>query len=117
MAEREQEIEWARRAYPKAQELLSAATPINRLAGFVPVGWHDTATHPLTGALAVVRIGGELEPLIGDILRVAWRHWSTFVYVVGARDVPFELSLARRAFMDLANLAAESIDCVVEVCE
>lgn len=108
------EVAATRRAYPKAQELL-AGVPYSRVPAFVDVGWHDSSAYPETGATAVVRADGPHAELAGEILLVTYRNRSTFVLVRAGADVPYDLSLYRRAFLELALLAKEKISCVVEV--
>lgn len=78
--------------------------------GSLTVGWHHTAAHPETGAVALVAYDGLLD-LIGDLLRVTHRGRSVDVYCVGSAAVPTELSLTRRAFQELAVAAREEITC------
>lgn len=108
----EQEVQWSRRAFPEAQALLRGVP----LAGlrFVEVGWHDATTHPEVGSIAVVRTGGPLEDLVGEVLRVTRSGREVFVYCYGGAGVPTDLSLARRPFMALDHLARESSRCGVE---
>lgn len=114
MAEQaEQEILDARRAFPKAQELLGGEVD-RRLPGTIAVGWYDSRVSGENGAFAVVRLGGPYDDLIGEILRVSADDRTVFVYVLGRGAVPTDLALARRAFLDLGVLALESLDCTVE---
>lgn len=104
------------RAFPKAMALISSQ-PERRVGDFVTVGWHSLDVDPETGPAAVVRIGGPLDPdLIGDVVRLTFEEREVFVLVRGARDIEPDLSVSRRAFMELALLAREEIDVVVEVC-
>jgi hypothetical protein len=108
------EIEASRRAFPKTQELFAGATE-RKLGSFIPVGWHGTETYEEGGAIAVVRVGGPYEDLVGDFVRVEHRTREVFVYVAAARDVPADLSLSRRAFAALGGLYRSSIPATVEV--
>ena len=110
----EQEVAWSRRAFATSQRLLAGAITA-RIANTVAVGWHSTTIHPETGAVAVVRRGGPLESLVGDIVRVSHGEREVWAYVHGARAVPVDLSLTRNTFGRLAPLWSEAIDCVVEV--
>lgn len=115
MAVAEQELLDGRRAFPVAQQLFAGAL-LRQVSGFVSVGWHDTETHPEAGSFAVVKLRGAYDDeLIGEVLEVRAGHRSVFVYVVGAADVDFELSLSRRAFLALGVLANDSLDCLVGV--
>ena len=83
-------------------------------------GWHDTQTHPETGAFALVRTGAGLDDLVGEILRVtsaAPSARSVYVYCLGSAGVPTDLSLTRRGFAALGLLSLESLACLVEVVE
>lgn len=113
----EPELLATRRAWPKVQELL-AGVPQRRLTDQMPVGWHGTEVE--REAVALVRRGGSLEELVGEIVKVTRGDEPTrsvFVYVYGARglDPAIELSLPRRGFMDIGVLAHDSLDCIVEV--
>lgn len=114
MAVTEPEILIGRRAFPMAQTLL-AGVAVRRLAGRVDVGWYGTETHPEVGAFAVVRDGFGFDDLIGEVLRVTAARRSVFVYVVGARGVPTDIALSRRAFFGLGRLSHESLPAIVEV--
>lgn len=103
-----------RRAYPTAQVLLSGV-PLYKIPRFVDVGWYDTRIHPETGAFAVIREDGPLEELAGEVLRVTCGRRSTFVYCAGSADVPTDLALYRRAYLDLMLLSREAVPCIVEV--
>lgn len=103
----------ARRAFPMSQALL-AGEPLREL-GVVDVGWHDTNTHPETGAFAVVAIGAEFGELRGEILRVSAGDRVAFVYVVAERAVPAPISLARRAFLHLGLLSTERLSALVNI--
>lgn len=102
-----------RRAFPAAQELLagSPTAPEQRMV----LGWHDSSVSAETGSFAVVAVGGGLDVLIGQIVRVRYGHRTVFAYVLAAADVPVELSLTRRTFAGLSPLSPESIDALVAV--
>lgn len=110
----EPEVLNARRAFPEAQALL-AGEPLTALPTELEVGWHDTSTHPETGAFAVVGIDSGLDDWIGEILLVTANGRACYVYVMGAVDVPVALSLARRAFCSLAVLSVEALPALVQV--
>lgn len=113
MAE-EQEILDGQRAFPEAQRLFAGEVERD-LSQTVRIGWHDTATSPYAGAFAVVKLGGTLDDLIGEVVRVRVGRRQALVYVVGSADVPVELSLARRAMLALAPLALEAVKARVGV--
>lgn len=110
----ETEILNARRAFPMAQALLSGVA-VRRLPERVAVGWYGTETHPEAGAFAVVRDGFGLDELVGEVLQVTVAGRSVYVYVVGARGVPTDIALSRRAFFALGRLSRESLLAGVEV--
>ncbi|MGH2898977.1 MAG: hypothetical protein ACRDMZ_09920 [Solirubrobacteraceae bacterium] len=116
MAVTEPEILMGRRAFPTAQQLL-AGVPLRRLPALVEVGWYGTETHSETGAFAVVRSGWGLDDLLGEVLKVTVGRRSVFVYVIGARGVPTDIALARRAFFEVGRLSHETLPAVVEVVE
>jgi hypothetical protein len=113
MAVIEPEILIGRRAFATAQQLL-AGVPLRRL-GRIDVGWYGTDTHPEQGAFAVVRDGAGLAELVGEVLKVTVGSRVVFVYVVGARGVPAQLAVSRRAFLALGLLSLDSVPAVVEV--
>lgn len=108
----EPELAVARRAFPEAQRLFDGA--VLRRVGQFDVGWHEV---PITerGALAVVRIGAGLDDLIGEVIAVRAGGNRSLVWVWGARDVPADISLYRRAFMGIGLLSLERASAVVEV--
>lgn len=114
MAIIERELLDSRRAWPESQRIFRGAA-LRRLPTRVEVGWHFNEVDPEQGAVAVVRDGAGLDYLIGEILRVAIGTRQAFVWVRGARGVPHDLSLTRRAFLAIGLLSHESLACVVEI--
>jgi hypothetical protein len=116
MVRTEPELLVIRRAFPAAQALLAGAA-LSRVGTTVEVGWHSTETHPELGSShALVRSGADLDDLIGEVLKITrGDREPVFVYVLGARDLPTDVSVARRAFLALGLLAVESVECIVEV--
>ena len=114
MAVIEQEILDGRRAFPKTQQLFFGVA-VRRLPVRVAVGWYGTETHPEAGAFAVVREDGPYGDLVGEMLRLAVGTREVFVYCIGARGVPTDIAVTRRAFLSLGRLSLESITAVVEV--
>lgn len=108
----EEEIAWAARAFPRAQQLLEGAK-LRDVPDLTVAGWHGTSVDPYEGAFAVVTQAR--SSLVGDVLRVTAGNRSCLVYVVGVRNVPSPLSLARRAFLSLGILSLDTIRIVVEV--
>lgn len=105
-----------RRAFAAAQRLLTGAD-FRRVPGLIGIGWHGTQTDPETGSFAVVDESEEMGELIGEVVRVRepLTGREVVAYVLGARDVPTRLSLARRPFMALGLLAVESLPCELVV--
>lgn len=110
----EPEILIGRRAFATAQTLF-AGVAARRLPERTDVGWYGTETHAEIGAFAVVRDGWGLDDLIGEVLRVSVGRRAVFVYVVGARGIPTDIALARRAFLGLGLLSSEALSAVIEV--
>ena len=118
-AQQDLELMASRRAFPVSQQLL--AGPVQREASpAATVGWHNTDICAETGAIAVVPPEGILSGLVGDVI-VVKRSTPTlirgvFVYVVGTSgDLIDDLSLSRRAFLDLGLLSSERLTCSVGV--
>lgn len=114
MATIEPEILDARRAFPTSQGLLGGPS-VRQVQGLVVTGWHDTSVSGERPSFAVVRRDGPQLDLIGEIIRVSYADRSVFAYVLGSALIPVDLSLARRAFLAIGLLAAESIDATVDV--
>lgn len=112
-----------RRSFPSAQEVFSSMSPEGADVRSIEVGWHGTGVYPEDGAVAVVRIGGPLTDLVGEVLRVGREgvpsDLSTPVYVwcMGEAECPADLSLTRRAFLAFAPLSHGRTQCLVEIVE
>lgn len=111
----EPEVLWARRAFPKAQQLLAGVA--HRQVGVrIPACWHEGRAHPERGSFAVVQRGHAYEELLGEILIVTYRRQPPiYVYCVNTADVPQPISLYRRAYIELSRLSRDAIDCKIEV--
>ena len=113
------EMHNAQRGWDASQELLRGDP--ERRVGLIDVGWHEGTLHP-AGALALVRFGSDYadpasaDYLVGDVLRLSGGAREAFVYVYGAADVPYDLSLSRAAFIRLDRLTRSAAQFVVEVC-
>jgi hypothetical protein len=112
------ELMVARRAFPVAQDLF--AGPVLRTAApTARIGWFDTEVCAEMGAIAVVPAEGDLSDLVGEIVVVKRRMPNetrgSYVYVLARAAVLEDLCLSRRAFLNLAPLSSESIECSVEV--
>lgn len=114
----DEEVHIGRRAFPETQELFSQVGD-HRLDNFVEVGWYGTEAHPESGSFALVREGGPLEELVGEILGIT-RDVSadplpTYCYVIGALPIVDDLQVFRRVFVNFAPLWRDTVRCVVEV--
>lgn len=101
----EPEVALGRRAFPEAQRLL-VTQPLRLATDLKTCGWHGTNVHPEDGAFALVRSGPEgfQDEYVGEVLRLTVGSRSCIAYVLAARDLPWDVSLTRRAFMALAPL-------------
>jgi hypothetical protein len=109
--------EWAAYGWNTAQvRLAGQGTVQSGSRRSATVEWHHTTLDEHEGAFAVAREGGPLEEMVGDVLRVSYGDRSAYVYVVDASDdLDADLSLARRAFIQLANLSEDEVAASVEV--
>lgn len=110
----EPELAIIQRAFPEAQALLPFVPAQN--LGRILTGWHDTALSRWTGPAALALRGSALEEYVGETLVVSTDRGRISVYVVGASgQLLTDLSLARRAFLAVAPLAAETTECEVSL--
>lgn len=107
------EEELAAYGWNTAQRML--AGPVVGAPMATTVEWHHTALDERIGAFAVAREGGPLESLVGDVVRITYGSRHAFVYVADVADLEADLSLARRAFFALADLALDEIQATLEV--
>lgn len=108
-----------RRAFPVSQQLLAGAV-LREEAAAASVGWHNTDVCAEMGAVAVVPTEGDLSGLVGDIVVVKnatpLLTRGVYVYVIGSDPrIIDDISIGRRAFLDLAPLSTESLVCSVGV--
>lgn len=112
------ELMIARRAMPVAQELLAGAV-LREAAIGAKVGWHDTTVCAETGAIAIVPSEGDLVDLVGEVIVVKYPTPSeirgVYAYVLGRAPLVDDLSLSRRAFLELGLLSSEFLECSIEV--
>jgi hypothetical protein len=104
------EISQGQRAWGASQALLGA--PSTTMLGMIKTGWYDTQTSPYRGAFALVNRGGPYEALVGEVLELTRGTRTSYVYVVGAANLPTDFALARRAFLSLGALWNMTIDVV-----
>lgn len=114
MAVAEKALLDAQRAFPMTQVLFAGVVE-RRLPAAVSVGWHGNDVEPRQGAIVVVRVGAGLDDLIGRRVRLAAGRRAIYGFVLGARTVPVDISVSRRAMLSLGRLSQESIGCIVEV--
>lgn len=88
--------------------------PRTRMAQLVRTSWYDTSASEYEGAFCMVQSGGDLESLVGDLLRVSYREREVIVYCVGGAELDTEFALFRRAYFALTDLAIEAIDCIIQ---
>jgi hypothetical protein len=82
------------------------------------VGWHGTDLDDEEGAFAIVQEGSVLEALIGERVRIRTDQLSAgvvFAFVHNRYPIVDDISLTRRAFLELGFLAADNVRCVIEV--
>lgn len=112
------DLQLSRRALYISQAAWSGPA-ISTAAPSAEIVWHGSDAHKETGAIALVPLEGDLAELIGNIVRVTRIEGlfqrSVSVYVYDAVDMEGDLSLSRRAFLELGLLANESIEGLVEV--
>lgn len=110
----DEEILLARRALPKAQELLAGEVQASS-AQSIEVGWYDQNLDVEVPAFAVVHPAGDYADLVGEILKVSRRGKSVFVYVHRSADAGVDLALCRRAFLELGELWEDTITATVAI--
>lgn len=115
------DMELARLPFPQAQEYfedVAAPIPPSATRYRTTAGWHGTIVDPERGAFAIVHPDGALAGLVGDRVRVRARPSgrSVIVYIHEKNDDILEdISLTRRAFAEIALLAADDQKVIVEV--
>jgi hypothetical protein len=106
--------ELAALAWPSSQKALVGA--VGGDVATVKAEWHGTTLDDRRGAFALVRAGSVLEALVGERIQVSRRGKSVVVVVVDSTDdMDEDLSLTRRAWLELANPSDESADVRVQV--
>jgi hypothetical protein len=108
---------YARLGFNSAQSVLGVPGPEAPRYQAV-VGWHGTYldSESQGASFAIVQTGGALADLIGERVKVTYGHRSVVAYVHRTLDLDSgeEISLSRRAFQSLANLATDSLTARVE---
>lgn len=106
--------------WPEAQAKLSEPGLTTERPRAASCGWHGTGLDPERGSFGIVARDGPLAGLVGERLAISRRDTAeartVYVYVHADSDtLTEELSLTRRAFMGLGDLALEDVPVVVEV--
>jgi hypothetical protein len=82
-------------------------------------GWHGTRTDERQGSFAVVRSGGPFANLVGERVRITTRtgkRRSVVAYVHNeSAELVDDLSITRRLFMEIGQLATDALDVRLEV--
>lgn len=108
----------ARYGFLDAQKFL-AGTLLNTPTFEVTTSWHGTSVDLNRGSFAVVRSGGALDSIVGNVIKVTSKtHPLLSVYAYVWAKVPVldeDLSLARRAFAAIDLLSLDQLDVHVDV--
>lgn len=110
----EPEILDARLGFADAQAALADA-PLERLTGLYGCGWYGTSVSRERGSFGLVNVGGSLEDLVGDRVRITARDKSVIVYIVGSYALEHDIHITRRSYAAVTLLAVDRIDVTVEV--
>lgn len=113
----------ARLPWDVAQRILGATGPLRESRVVAIAGWHGTVLDEETGAFAIVRSDGPLADRVGERVRVSRRvgtlERAVVLTIHNELAFPDELvdeaiSLTRRAFLELAPWATDSLEVIVE---
>lgn len=105
----EPEILEGTRAWDESQVAFTGAPDPAGHRYDVECTWYDVDIEDTEGAFCLIRIGSELEALVGEVVRVERQDRpAIFVYCLGGEDLPVDLALTRQAFMRL-DLLSKSI--------
>ena len=116
-----EDIYYAQLPFLEAQVKLGKDSPLPNPKYLAVVGWHGTKLDGERGSVAIVQTGGRLRDLVGERVKVTVREGMRTRSVVGFVHNEAELyddteiSLPRRSFMALGNLALDSLKGTVEV--
>ena len=104
-----------KRVFSKAQELFAGAS-VSVVPRVVSCTWYGTDVHEERGAFCLVKADTDLVSLVGDHLRIMHGAREVLVYCLGSNaDIPTEIALTRRAYMQLTFLATEELNVEVQV--
>lgn len=106
----------ARLPFPTAQRLLSGAVVRGSLVRTY-CEWHADSDDgdPELGSFCMARVGGPLENLVGERLRIRYGTKTVYAYCHRAAALDDDLSLTRSLFARLGNLSATHLHVSVEV--
>jgi hypothetical protein len=113
------EMLYATLPFPEAQAQLGApGVDVTNITA--SCGWHGTSFDPWRGSFAIVARDGPLAEMVGERLAVTRRDLATprtvYVYVHSdSDDLTEDVSLTRRAFMELGDPALDNISVVCDV--
>lgn len=111
----EPEIVDGSRAWVATQLLFKGQADPTRKRHTAHACWYDTTVDENEGAFCVIQAESELEELVGETVRVAYRNKVVYLFCVGgSSDLPVPLGLTRQAMMRLADLAKDHIDVTVQ---
>lgn len=110
---------YARLPFPEAQRIFAAGSPQLSEALVSRIGWHGTATDLERGSFAIVREDGPLAHLIGERLRITRGdrvgRLQVYVYCHSRLELPDDLSVPRRIYLQLGLPAEDDIPVTVEI--
>lgn len=98
---------------PNATAVFGSSAPDSSMVAAATCGWHGSRFAQETGAFAIVKLDGPLSDYVGERVQVRYEDRTTYVFVYDERDIIEDISLTRRAFMDLAEPSADELDVTV----
>jgi hypothetical protein len=112
------DLHYSRYAHATAQAVFRKSTPDHTTQRFATCEWYGGRLSEEQGSNALVRSEGPLAELVGERLMVTNPATGANVAVYCHAEnsqVVTDLSLSRRAFMEVAYLSTEQLDVIVEV--
>lgn len=103
--------------FPTAQRLLAQGRVRHDTILTTHAEWHADGPdgEPNQRSHCVARLGGPLEHLVGERLKIRHGRATIYAYCHRTFDVDDDLSLARNLFLRLAPLAQTNVSVLVEV--
>lgn len=109
----EPEVQDGRRALAKTQELWVGVPERPHVPNPLDCGWYGTEVSLLRGSFAYVKEGEGLDDFVGEFVRCTNSQdtrYKVTVYVLGQTPLLQQsIALARRPFMVIEHLSAESV--------